>query len=67
MALKVLIDLDACQGYACCMMESPTLFDLDESTGKAFLLEENPAYDQRAEAERALRACPAKAISIENG
>lgn len=67
MAMKVLVDLDACQGYACCMMESPTLFDLDESTGKAIVLEANPADDQRAVAERAVRTCPAKAIAIENG
>jgi ferredoxin len=67
MALKVLIDLEACQGYACCMMEMPTMFDLDEATGKAFLLDENPSDDQRADAERAVRACPARAIKLENG
>lgn len=67
MALKVTLDLAACQGYACCMMESPTLFDLDEDAGKAILLDENPSDAQRGELESAARACPAKAIIVENG
>jgi ferredoxin len=67
MGLKVLIDIEACQGYACCMMEAPTMFDLDEATGKAFLLDENPTDGLRSDAERAVRACPARAITLENG
>lgn len=58
MALKVSIDLAACQGYACCMMESPSLFDLDEDSGKAILLKEHPSDERRAEAERALQGVP---------
>ena len=67
MSLKVQIDLMACQGYACCMMEAPELFDLDDDSGKAVLLTDDPPEDQRSHAENAARACPARAITLENG
>lgn len=67
MAIKVTVDLAACQGYACCMMEAPTVFDLDEAAGKAILLDEQPSEESRAQLQSAARACPAKAIAVENG
>ncbi|MGI5490400.1 ferredoxin [Microtetraspora malaysiensis] len=65
--MKIILDLDACQGYACCMMEAPSVFDLDESAGKAILLQDEPSEELRTQAETAARACPAKAIRVENG
>ncbi|WP_158890834.1 ferredoxin [Amycolatopsis anabasis] len=67
MALKITVDLENCKGYACCMMESPNLFDIDDASGKAILLQEHPADEQRDEAERAVRSCPANVIVLENG
>ncbi|OBH52855.1 ferredoxin [Mycobacterium sp. E2479] len=67
MGLKVRIDLTACQGYACCMMEAPELFDLDDVSGKAVLFTDDPPEEQRARAADAARACPARAITVENG
>ncbi len=67
MALKVLLDLTVCRGYACCMMEAPELFDLDDDSGKAVLLDDNPPDGQRSRALDAARACPARAIAVENG
>lgn len=64
--MKVTIDLASCQGYACCMMEAPELFDLDEEAGKAVLLDPDPPQELWAKAEAAVRACPAKAIRVEN-
>jgi ferredoxin len=66
MGLKVRVDLAACQGYACCMMEAPELFDVDDHSGKAVLLSGNPPDDQRSRALDAARACPAHAIAVEN-
>jgi ferredoxin len=66
MPLKLTVDLDGCMGYACCMMEAPTLFDVDDETGKAVLLVENPTDEQRAEAEAGVRSCPANVISLED-
>jgi ferredoxin len=66
-SMKVTVDLTACQGYACCMMEAPEVFDLDEDLGKVLLLQENPPEELRAKTESAARGCPAKAILVENG
>lgn len=64
--MKVIVDLDACQGYACCMMEAPEVFDLDEDAGKVLLLQDNPPEDLRTKTEAAVRACPAKALKLED-
>ena len=65
--MKVSVDLDACQGYAVCMMEAGAVFDLDESVGKAIVLDAEPGEELRAQVETAVRSCPAKAIRVENG
>lgn len=67
MSMKVTVDLDTCQGYACCMMEASAVFDLDESAGKAIVLDETPSEELRSEVEAAARTCPARAITVENG
>ncbi|NBE50017.1 ferredoxin [Streptomyces boluensis] len=67
MALQITVDLEGCKGYACCMMEAPELFDIDDETGKAILLEERPSADRAEEAERAARSCPASVILVRNG
>ncbi|OBI75777.1 ferredoxin [Mycobacterium asiaticum] len=67
MSLKVLIDLTACQGYACCLMEAPELFDLDDDSGKAVLRIDDPPEIHRSHALAAARACPARAITVESG
>ncbi|MFG3603779.1 ferredoxin [Micromonospora chersina] len=64
--MKVIVDLDACQGYACCMMEAPEVFDLDEDAGKVLLLVESPSEGLRTKTEAAVRACPAKALKLED-
>lgn len=64
MTMKLSVNLAECMGYACCMLESPNLFDVDEDSGLAVLLVESPGDDQRDEAERAVRACPAGAIAL---
>lgn len=65
--MRVSIDLKACQGYACCMMTAPELFDLDDEAGKAVLVQEEPADSLRERAEQAARGCPAHAILVETG
>jgi ferredoxin len=49
------------------MMECPNLFDIDDESGMAILLEPAPADDRLEEAERAVRSCPENAISLERG
>ena len=47
-------------------MSAPDIFDLDEQTGTAILLQENPEDSLRAAAEEAVRQCPSEAISIDD-
>lgn len=67
MALTLTVDLDGCTGCACCMMECPDLFDIDDDSGKAILLKPNPAEGERADAERAVRSCPENVIVLGEG
>jgi ferredoxin len=66
MGLKVTVDLQACQGYACCMMTAPTVFDLDETVGKAIVLLPEPGEDLRELVEKSARGCPSHAITVES-
>ncbi len=65
MAIRVSVDLDGCMGYACCMMEAPNVFDIDDESGKAVLLVENPPEELRDDVERGARSCPARVIAVE--
>ena len=66
MSLRVVVDLDSCQGYANCVMAAPEVFDIDEKTGLAILLQEDPDDAQRAAVEEAVRQCPTESISLES-
>ncbi|MGH9030200.1 MAG: ferredoxin [Acidimicrobiales bacterium] len=63
MGYRVSIDPDKCQGYACCVMTAPAIFDLDDEAGKASVIQPEPGDDLRDLVERAVRGCPAHAIS----
>lgn len=62
--MKVMLDLQRCQGYVCCVMEAPGVFDIDDDAGKAVLLREEPEESVRERVEAAARACPTSAISV---
>jgi ferredoxin len=64
--MKLVLDSDACMGYANCVIEAPELFDIDEESDKAVILEENPDDSMRGAADRAVRVCPAVALRIED-
>jgi ferredoxin len=65
MAYKMVFDHEKCQGYANCMLVAPDIWDFDEETNKAVLINEFPSEEQRAHAEESERDCPSGAISIE--
>lgn len=65
MSYKVSVDLELCQGYANCLLEGPSLFDISDETDKAIVLNETPGEDLRGQAEASVRGCPARAITIE--
>lgn len=62
--MRLVLELDTCQGYANCVVEAPDLFDFDEEIGKAVLLRDEFDADLAKEARRAVDNCPVSAIAI---
>jgi len=63
--MRVVIDAGACSGNGRCYSLVPELF-VDDENGYGQVIDGGEfGDDQRAAAERAVRACPEDAISIE--
>lgn len=56
-------DLDACQGYANCIVGADDYFDLDDD-GKVVLLQLEVPGSERARVEEAARSCPVSALLV---
>jgi ferredoxin len=63
--MRVLADLDTCEGNAMCMGVAPEVFQLDDN-GKVRILDDTPSEEMRAKMEDAVRACPTQALSLED-
>lgn len=63
--MRVVADLDICQGHQMCQDEAPGVFGFDEDTDRVVVLEEHPDESRRAEVQQAVKYCPAFALSIE--
>jgi ferredoxin len=61
--VKVIVDLNRCQGYAQCVYAAPTVFQLKGVEILAY--DPAPSSKWRDEVERAVHACPVRAISAE--
>ena len=62
--MKVIADVDKCEGYANCIIAAPDVFALDDDF-MVRLLVEQPSEDRRQAVEEAVRSCPTSALSIE--
>lgn len=61
--MRVVVDLNRCQGYAQCCYAAPDHFAL---RGHEILFyDPAPPDGKRAEIERAQQACPVRAIAVE--
>ncbi|MBF6542037.1 ferredoxin [Nocardia brasiliensis] len=63
--MRVVADMDLCQGHAVCQDEAPETFRVPKR-GKVEILADRLAAADRAEVERAVRYCPTRALSIES-
>jgi ferredoxin len=63
--MRVIADLDLCQGHQMCQSEAPEVFGFDDETDQVVLLQERPADGLRPQVQAAVRYCPAMALSIE--
>lgn len=61
--LRVVVDLNRCQGYAQCCYAAPGAFEV---RGHEILFyDPAPPRAQRGDIERAVQACPVRAISLQ--
>ncbi len=63
MALRIVVDMDLCQGHGVCESEAPELFEVDRDR-KVVVLDEHPDESQRKALELAVKYCPTHALSI---
>ncbi|GED99800.1 cytochrome P450 [Gordonia spumicola] len=60
--MRVVVDLDLCQGHGMCELEAPDVFEAGRDS--VDLLDENPDESRRADVEAAVRYCPTQALKI---
>jgi ferredoxin len=62
--MKIKVDHDVCISSGACVLEAPEVFDQDDE-GLVVLVDDEPPVHLHAAARRALGACPAAVITIE--
>ena len=63
--MRVIADLDLCQGHQMCQGEAPAVFGFDVDADLVVVLRERPDESLRAQVAAAVRYCPAMALAIE--
>ena len=63
--MKVVADLDLCQGHQMCLGEAPDVFDFDDDADQVVVLQEHPDESLRSQVESAVKYCPAMALAVE--
>lgn len=61
--MRVVVNLDLCEGNALCVKEAPEVFALGDDD-VARVLVEHPAESLRAKVDRAVRRCPRNALTL---
>jgi len=65
--MRVVVDLDLCQGHAVCQGEAPEIFRVVDQPGQYARVEvilERPPEELRSAAEAAARYCPNRVITL---
>ncbi len=63
--MRVVADLDLCQGHQMCQGEAPDVFGFDNAADRVVVLTEHPDESLRPKVAAAVRYCPAMALAIE--
>jgi ferredoxin len=61
--MRIVVDLNRCQGYAQCVPLAPDVLKLHGEEGLAY--DPNPDDSQRQRVLRAVASCPVQAIKVE--
>jgi ferredoxin len=62
----VTADLELCQGHQMCQFEAPNVFGLNSDDDKVIVLDTTPPDSERENVQRAVKYCPAMALSLED-
>lgn len=62
--MKVVADLDLCQGHQMCQGEAPDVFGFDEDADVVVVLQEHPDQSLRPQVQAAVQYCPAMALAM---
>lgn len=63
--MRVVADLDLCQAHQVCQGEAPDVFGFDADADRVVVLQAQPAESLRDDVARAVRYCPAMALTLE--
>jgi ferredoxin len=64
MKMQVVLDDKKCCGYTSCVVAAPEVFDFDDPTNVAKVLDGHPGEERRAQVLEAVRSCPVGAITL---
>jgi len=63
--MRIVVDLDLCEGNALCMKAAPEVFRVTEDDYVELITEEPPA-ELATQVKEAVRRCPRGALSLED-
>lgn len=63
--VRIVVDLNRCQGFGQCVFLAPSVFELHGE--EALMYDPGPDDEQRLPVARAAAACPVRAIRFEAG
>jgi ferredoxin len=64
--VRVVAELDLCQGHQLCQGEAPSVFGFDGAADTVVVLDEHPDDALREAVRTAVKYCPAMALSLED-
>ncbi len=62
--MRIVVDIDLCQGHGVCVNEAPEVFDLDVEANRVVVLQEAPPDDRLDEVKAAVKYCPTRALAL---
>jgi ferredoxin len=62
--MKIILDLEKCNGYGSCVLAAPTVFAINSSGDFADVINVNLTESLRPQIIEAARVCPKRAIQI---
>lgn len=63
--MKVIANVELCEGHGECVIAAPEVFDLDDSGDSVVVLVEEPSREQEASVMAAVSLCPVAALRAE--